>query len=150
MKPTIIFNSVRRIIEALHPRRNFLLLVTASGLVLAACSTSQPEISVDESSFTFGDVVNGQVVSKELTVRNNGSSPLVIEAVTTSCGCTTAVLDSMDISPGESAILRIEFDSGAHGPDSNGEVIRQIFIASNDPQQIELLIEFHANVLPGN
>ncbi len=117
-------------------------------ILIAACTPAQPEISVEESFFNFGDVVNGQVVIKDLTVWNNGSSTLVIDAVSSSCGCTSVNMDSMDISPGESANLHIEFDSGAHGPDANGEVMRQIFIASNDPQQLEVVIEFQANVLP--
>ena len=40
-------------------------------------------------------------------VSNEGDAPLVVETVTTSCGCTTAVLEPMTIAPGESGILRI-------------------------------------------
>ncbi len=130
--------------------RKLFLLTMAVSLILAACSTNQPEISVEEISFSFGDVVNGQVAVKDLAVWNSGGSNLVIEAVTSSCGCTKATMDAKVISPGESSSLLIEFDSGAHGPDANGEIIRQIFIASNDPKQQEIVIEFQANVLPAN
>lgn len=133
-----------------HIGSNLYLLAIGTSLILAACTTNQPKISVEANSFTFGDVVNGQVEIKNLEIRNIGNGILRIEAVSTSCGCTTATMDSMIISPGDSAKLRIEFDSGAHGPDENGQIIRQIFIASNDPQQKELIIDFEANILPAN
>ncbi len=116
--------------------------------ILASCNSGNPEIRISEQPFSFGKVVNGQVLIKDLVVSNQGTGDLIIESVSTSCGCTTASLDSMIISPGKNANLHIEFDSGAHGPEANGEVFRQIFIASNDPQQEETVIEFKAVVLP--
>jgi hypothetical protein len=97
--------------------------------------------------FDFGDVVNGDIVSQDLVVRNEGNEPLVVETVSTSCGCTTATLEPMTISAGGTATLRVEFDSGAHGPDLSGQVIRQIFLSSNDPQRPEAIVEFSANIL---
>lgn len=120
------------------------------GLLLTACGSTQPQISVERESFSFGEVVNGQIVEKDLRVWNSGNGSLVIDAVSTSCGCTTAGLESMTLAPGESTTLHIEFDSGAHGPEEVGELARQIFIASNDPVQGELVIEFSATVLPSN
>ena len=73
---------------------------------------------------------------------------LIIEAVTTSCGCTQAAIEPMTISPGNSGTLTVEFDSGAHGPDLTGELIRQVFIATNDPEQPETVLELAANILP--
>ena len=116
--------------------------------LLAACGGGQPQISVETESFSFGDVVNGDIVTRDLVVQNKGSAPLVVESVSTSCGCTKATLEPMTIPPGESGVLHLEFDSGAHGPDANGTLTRMIFIASNDPQQPELRIEFTAEVLP--
>jgi hypothetical protein len=84
----------------------------------------------------------------EITVQNVGQADLVIASVTTSCGCTQATLEPMTISPGKSGTLHIEFDSGAHGPELTGVLIRQIFVASNDPQQPEMVVELEANILP--
>lgn len=121
-----------------------LLLVS---LLLVACTTDQSSISLETKKFDIGDVVNGEVVSREVAVRNNGEAPLVVETVSTSCGCTQASLEPMTIPPGEVGVLHINFDSGAHGPDLSGKVTRQIFINSNDPQQPEALVEFSANIL---
>ncbi|HLE73125.1 MAG TPA: hypothetical protein VI688_02660 [Anaerolineales bacterium] len=53
----------------------------------------------------------------------------------------------MEIQPGASGTLTIEFDSGAHGEALTGSLVRQVFIASNDPQQPEVQVELVANIL---
>jgi hypothetical protein len=116
-------------------------------LLLAACGGGQPQISSELSEFSFGEVVNGEVVTRTVSISNTGGATLVIDGVSTTCGCTQASLDVTSIAPGASAELTIQFDSGAHGPEANGELTRQVYIASNDPAQPELMIEFDALVL---
>jgi hypothetical protein len=81
-------------------------------------------------------------------VRNVGQKPLEIETITTSCGCTSATLEPMTVAPGGTANLHIEVDTGAHGPELTGSLVRQIFIASNDPNQPEAEVELSVNILP--
>ncbi|KAA3661889.1 MAG: hypothetical protein DWQ04_15060 [Chloroflexi bacterium] len=47
-----------------------------------------------------------------------------------------------------SGTLFIEFDSGAHGPELTGTLIRQVFVVSNDPEQAEAVVKLAANILP--
>ena len=122
-----------------------LLLAT---LLLAACNAGQPQIGLEVTNLDLGDVVNGDIVQREVTVHNDGTAELVVETVSTSCGCTKATLDPMTIPPGESGTLFIEFDSGAHGPELTGILIRQVFVVSNDPEQAEAVVELAANILP--
>lgn len=123
-------------------------IVTAlmMAVFLTACG-GQPQISVAETNLAFGDVVNGEVVVREISIQNKGEGDLVIEAVSTSCGCTQAAIEPTIIPPGSSGTLTVEFDSGAHGPELTGELIRQVFIASNDPAQPETIVEIAANIL---
>lgn len=116
-------------------------------LVLAACSGQSPEIILGTDAFEFGEVVNGVIAEKDLMITNNGGAPLIIEEVSTSCGCTTAEVTPSAINPGESGVLHIEFDSGAHGPELTGELMRQIFLLTNDPNNPEVVITFSANVV---
>jgi hypothetical protein len=95
----------------------------------------------------FGNVINGEVIVREISVQNKGQGDLIIEAVSTSCGCTQASIEPMTIPPGSSGTLTVEFDSGAHGPELTGELIRQVFIASNSPEQPETVLELAANIL---
>ena len=130
-------------------RKVALLFLILSGSLLVSCSGSgQPQIALETAALDLGNVVNGEVVTREVTVQNTGNKDLVIEAVSTSCGCTQATLEPMAISPGENGTLRIVFDSGAHGEELAGALMRQVFIASNDPEQPEAVLEFTANILP--
>ena len=117
-------------------------------LLLAACSSGSADLVIEQTSIDLGQVINGEVRSMEIPLRNTGSSELVIESVTTSCGCTTAEVSPITIQPGESAMLLVQFDSGAHGPESNGPVMRQVFIASNDSDEPEMEFRFTAEVIP--
>jgi hypothetical protein len=128
-------------------KRLIIFLGLVAGLALAGCSGSAPEIALGHSEQDLGEVQNGEIRSLEVDVLNSGSSDLVINAVSTSCGCTTAKIEPMEILPGEKGLLTIEYDSGAHGPEFSGQVIRQIFVASNDPEQPEVEFRITAEVV---
>lgn len=145
--PGILERAQRILNEGLLMRKTLFLILLFS-LLLIACSSGQPRLAVEVEHFDFGDVVNGEVLTRVLEVSNLGDAPLVVEAVSTSCGCTKATLDPMTIPPGDRATLRVVYDSGAHGPEETGPVMRQIFIASNDPDRSDFVIEFESNVLP--
>jgi hypothetical protein len=93
-------------------------------------------------------VANGTVITRDVGVSNTGNSTLLVEEISTSCGCTTATLEPMQLAPGATGTLHIAFDSGAHGPELTGPLVRQIFINSNDPEQPEVTVELAANVTP--
>lgn len=122
-------------------------LLFLSGLWLTACQFSGPVLTADATTFDFGEVVNGDIATHDFVIRNEGEATLVIESVITTCGCTTATLEPMRIPAGETGILHVAFDSGAHGPNLTGEILRQIIIASNDPNQPEAIVEITAYVI---
>jgi 3D (Asp-Asp-Asp) domain-containing protein len=121
-------------------------VVTLGVLVLAACGRGQPDITVASARHDFGQVKQGQVVATEIAMRNTGKSDLTIEAVSTSCGCTTAQVEPKVIPPGGEGRLIIRYDSGVH-PDS-GRVRRHVYIASNDPSKKEVEVIITADVQP--
>lgn len=131
-------------------RRFVFFAAMVVGVLLVACSSGQPSIAVEATSLDLGNVVNGDIVSRDLTVRNDGEADLVIDRIITSCTCTQASIEPMTIAANQSGILHIEFDSGFHGPDLTGPLIRQVFINSNDPQQPELLVELTVDVAARN
>lgn len=131
-------------------RRAALGLVLLVGLstLLAGCAGGEPDIVLEEEQLDLGPVQNGEVRSFEVGVINQGSRDLVIEAVSTSCGCTSARVIPTTLGPGESGSLQVTFDSGAHGPEELGPVLKQVFIASNDPDSPEVEFRLSAEVLP--
>lgn len=125
-----------------------LVLLAAVSALLAACAGGEPDIWLEQEQLDLGPVQNGEVRSFEVEVVNQGSRDLVIEAVSTSCGCTSARVIPTTLGPGESGSLQVTFDSGAHGPEELGPVLRQIFIASNDPDSPEVEFRLSAEILP--
>ncbi|MBE2198205.1 MAG: DUF1573 domain-containing protein [Anaerolinea sp.] len=123
-----------------------LLLVIVGVMGLAACS-SQPQITAATYNLALGNLVNGEIATRQVEIQNGGQADLVIEAVSTSCGCTEATLSPLTIAPGETGVLSVSFDSGAHGPALSGEIIRQVFVYSNDPKQPQLVVEVAATIL---
>ncbi len=128
------------------------LALTTIGLLLAvplaACGEGAPDIDLSQSQTDLGVVTNGEIRAVEISVQNLGSGDLIIEAVTTSCGCTSADITPQVIPPGGTGTLAIRYDSGAHGPDEVGPVMRQVFIASNDPDEPEIEFRFTAEIVP--
>lgn len=128
--------------------------------VLAACSpataapseppsaAAAPRLAAETTLLQLGEVVNGVVVERDMAIRNGGDAPLVVEQVLTTCGCTTAALEPMTLAPGESGNLHIAFDSGAHGPELTGPIMRRVILVSNDPTQPEAIVEVQATILP--
>ncbi len=122
-------------------------VVALLGLLLSACGGGAPDIALSETENDLGVVTNGEVRSLEVEVMNLGRGDLEILAVSTSCGCTTASVEPSTIGPGSSGRLLVEYDSGAHGPEFEGELMRQVFIASNDPDEPELEFRISASVV---
>ncbi|MEX1248474.1 MAG: DUF1573 domain-containing protein [Anaerolineales bacterium] len=135
---------------SMRPEKKLALFAVfiAGLLLLAACGGGTPSIALDLTEFEFGDVNVGEIISRDVVLSNEGTGTLVIDSVSTSCGCTTAVLEQMSIPAGQSTLLHITFDAGAHG-DVTGFYTRQVFIASNDPAQPEVSVQFSANVIRG-
>ena len=118
-----------------------------------------PRIEIVEVDRDLGTVSQEQgVVSTDFEFRNTGKSNLVINKLSSSCGCTSASVVYQDnvgpkftmaghgqenptgwevaIKPGDSAILRVFYDPTVH-PDFEGVATRTASIFSNDPVEFE-------------
>jgi len=116
-------------------------------VLLAACGGGAPDIELSQSETDLGEITIGEIRTVDIPVQNLGSGDLIIEAVSTSCGCTTASIEPEVIPPGGTGTLTVRYDSGLHGPDEVGPVMRQVFIASNDPSKPEVEFRFTAELI---
>ena len=107
-------------------------------------ATRASRIAVEPSSFDFGRVLPQRTLHKQFSIRNFGSADLVIERVSTTCGCTAALLDSKVVKPAGRASLRVSFESG----NFSGKVVRSVLIKSNDPEHQTLELKLLAEVTP--
>lgn len=124
-------------------RLGFLTLIGLIALWLSACGGASPQIVVEPATQNLGEVPQ-QPLELSYTVRNQGGSPLQIEKISTSCGCTEAAVDQESIPPGESTQLRVTLDPTED--DLYGNLVRVITIRSNDPKTPEAEAKFHVTI----
>ena len=139
--------------------------------VLAELPADRPVLVVEPSELDLGTVpIDEGPIAATFTVRNAGQSDLTITGLQTTCGCTTAVLEtsggtspvfganlaenpsdwSAVVAPGEEASLVATFDLMFHGPEATGTFRRGIFVVSNDPLNSSVDVAFVVEVTPQN
>lgn len=59
----------------------------------------------------FGDVYAGAILLDSFKVTNTGEHPYIIRDVKASCDCTVLKFPRQPVMPGDTAIVRVEFDS---------------------------------------
>jgi len=118
------------------------VLVPAWAAAAEPASAAGPRITVDEQDYQFGRVPNDRAVEHVFKVTNAGTKPLVITRVSTSCGCTAAMMESSVVDPGKTGRLRVSFN-----PRGQHQVVsRTVTIHSNDPESPALQIKITAEV----
>ena len=70
-----------------------------------------PLLTVEEPSFDFGAVLQGDKVEHTFHLINRGDAPLEIHKVKTTCGCTVARDYPREIAAGGSGEMTVTFDS---------------------------------------
>lgn len=109
------------------------LVALAAGALLASAaprSTAEegPRLRVEPASFDFGRALPEKTLRKEFTLRNLGDRELVIEAVSTTCGCTAAIAGEKRLAPGRSTPLTVTLETRHY----RGRVDRKVLVRSND------------------
>ena len=139
--------------------------------LLANAPKDAPRISVAQTKIDLGDVsLKKGTVTTEFTLKNEGKSDLVINKLSSSCGCTSASLvyrgaegpkfsmpghgqEEPDpnwqaaIAPGDEARVKVYYDPTVH-PDLIGPVTRTISVHSNDPIDFETKFTIILNQTP--
>lgn len=125
----------------------------ASLLAAVACAISASTASADSRgravasslSYDFGTVTEGEKVAHNFVIRNSGSGPLSIIGTSPSCGCTVAAISKPALEPGQSAEIRVQFDtSGFSGPKAK---VVEVFTSDKSSPSISLTMK--GTVAPG-
>ena len=122
------------------------LLLGAGAPALAApvAAAPAPVVRVDPAGFDFGRALPGRSLRKEFTLRNAGDAELVIDGVSTTCGCTAAIAGATRLAPGRSTPLTVTLETR----DYHGHVERRVLVRSNDPKTPLLELKVEATVEP--
>ena len=103
-----------------------------------------PSLKFNEEKRDFGDVKQGPVLEGFFEFTNTGRMLLVIKNVTTSCGCTGAMVDEKrEFQPGEKGKIKFTF----HTEGRMGKNEKTITIESNDLKNPKKSISFSCNIV---
>ncbi len=130
-----------------------IIVVVVGGIYAAKALKKEPLgpiISLTPLKNDLGTVIYGDVATYTIKATNLGDMNLIIRKISTSCGCTKAKIEETDkvIAPGKSADIAVSFDPAVHKDDTDvGELVRIIYINSNDPKNPEVQSELNAFVI---
>jgi hypothetical protein len=128
-----------------HIDRLALAAVVLMGALLIfdkTLASGQPKIKFKETAWDFGKVKQGEVLSHEFIFTNEGDATLVIQKVSTSCGCTAALVSADKIQPGKEGRIEIKFDTRGYG----GQVNKLVYVDSNDPGEAHRQLQVAADI----
>ena len=147
---------------------NGVSLFYGEGLSLSASGDENGNLTTEDNAFNFGTVpMYGGKVKHSFSLKNNGQGPVKISKIYTSCMCTEATLitgnakigpfgmpghggltmrKSQSLSSGEEAIIEVEVDPAAHGPQGTGPAKKVVYIETDDSQRLQMILDI--NVTP--
>ncbi len=138
-------------------RRNLSIILIAIAFA-SACGNNQTaaeaaqaidkqltSIQFIDSSKNYGNITEGQKLAVSFRFKNSGSTPLIIESVKPSCGCTVADYPKEPLAPGKEGEITGEFDSN----DRLGLQRKELTVTSNtSPAQHSIYFEVNVNKDP--
>lgn len=80
-----------------------------------AASTASAELQFKEMEYDFAKIPQGKPVYHFFEVTNTGKSPIKLDNVQASCGCTTPEWDREPIAPGATTKIKVGFNAAAEG-----------------------------------
>ena len=72
---------------------------------------AKPAFNFPETSFDFGTIKSGDVVTHEFEFSNSGNADLVISEAKGSCGCTEPEYPKSPLKPDEKSKIKVTFNS---------------------------------------
>jgi hypothetical protein len=110
----------------------------------AGRTKAAPKAVVPFTSFSFGDVYTGDIISQIFVIRNDGDADLQITNFKGDCGCTVTRSDR-SIAPGKEGTAEIEVQTVSQ----SGLISKTATLYTNDPQRPTIVFSVSANVLKG-
>lgn len=105
---------------------------------------SQAQIEFDKRTFDFGNIDEGDGrVTHNFIFKNTGSTPLIINDIQTSCGCTSPTWTRTPVAPGKSGIIAVSFNPLGRP----GQFTKAIYVHSN-ALDIQENLTISGNVIP--
>ncbi len=102
-----------------------------------------PDIQFSETNHDFGTVKQGDILTHTFKITNEGKEKLILRKVKASCGCTATDPDKDIIDAGDSANIKVTFNTRGR----SGRQSKSITIYSNDPKKSTMLLRISATIV---
>ena len=99
---------------------------------------------IDQNTFDFGKVKEGDVVKHTFILKNTSQAPFNITQVNTSCACASSDLTVKRLEPGQQVPVELAFDTKGYP----GMRKRQLFVHTDAPKNSLVIFEVQAEVVP--
>lgn len=110
-----------------------------------SASVSSSKILFEDEYHDFGKVSEGNQLEFSFKFTNKGKSPLIIEKVQPSCGCTGATVGSKtEYVKGESGEIKITFNTQGR----QGHQEKHVLVFTNDPDAPQKNLKFTCDIDP--
>src|ERR1700733_5251412 len=97
----------------------FTSVLAASGQSVNGGGTALPVpadvLQIKENAHNFGKIPQGRPATYTFEIVNTGSTPLKLDNVRASCGCTTPEWSKAPIEPGATAQIKVGYNAYAEG-----------------------------------
>jgi Protein of unknown function (DUF1573) len=106
--------------------------------------SNKAAVKWDTETYDFGDVQEGESLTKIFVVTNTGNAPLAIHDAKSNCGCTVPKFPKNPVAPGQSDKIVVSFDSS----NKLGQVDQNVVVYDNSSPNQRSILKIKANVLP--
>lgn len=115
-------------------------LIAALSLTTASAAgdgqTDGAHLAFEDATYDFGDVPRkGGDLVREFRFVNDGTAPLVLVRVITSCSCLKASFSKRPVEPADSGVIRITYEPHKSEPGAFNKVI-QVYSNSVDGRDV--------------
>lgn len=93
-------------------------------------------IALKETEYNFGKIPQGKPVTHIFTFTNTGTTPLKLDNVQASCGCTTPEWSKDEVAPGATSKITVGYNAA-----NEGDFTKTITITYNNSQTKQLTIK---------
>jgi len=93
-----------------------LVLIMLVAFVGYAAQAQQAQIEFKSETVDYGEIAKGSDGVRVFEFTNTGDTPLIINDVKSSCGCTVPKKPDGPIAPGESSTIQVKYDTNRVGP----------------------------------
>lgn len=100
-----------------------------------------PQIVFEPGSWEFENVVQGEIITENVTVRNDSPREVTVSLIST-CDCVVIIPDEMVLAPGEASTAAIRFDTR----DDTGNVDKTMIVRTTLPDLPKALYRITGNV----